>query len=247
MRPFAAALLALAIAAPLRADDATKALLEKAVKAQGGADKAAKLNEMTIKGKGQFMEGGNAAEMSFDLSIKHFDHARFDMSVSEGGRSHKGVMVFAVDKAWFRDGDRDKVEPAPAEVVPILESVFLAIRAASSPGMLAGNKNLTLAHGGEAKIDDTPAEVLRISRKDKADVTIYFDKKTSLPLKSETTIKEPNGQEKPFSVNFSEFKELDGVKHFTKLKIHADKTEMEMELSELKLGAKFEANTFDKP
>src|SRR5262249_54572817 len=202
---------------------------------------------MTLKGKGQVNENGKNIEMAFDLSVKQFSHVRMEMQVNEGGQMHKGIMVFAEDKGWFKDLDRGKVEDAPEEVRSILQSILLAIRAGSSPAMLSANKNVQLAHGGESKVDETAAEVLRISRKDQPDITLYFDKASGLPIKSETQIKSPGGEEKNFSFRFTEFKELDGVKHFTKLKINDGKMDIEMELSELKPGAKFEANTFDKP
>ncbi len=251
MRPLAAGLLALLVAAAppaLRAqDDAVKALLAKATKAQGGADKVATLTDLMLKGKGQVNENGNNVDIAFDLSIKQFSHVRMEMSVNEGGRMHKGVMVFAEDKGWFRDLDRDKVEDAPAEVRTILQSILLSIRCASGPSLLSKHKDVQLAHGGESKVEETAAEVLRISRKDQPDITLYFDKASGLPLKSETQIKSPGGEDKNFSFRFSDFKEFDGVKHFTKVKINDGKTDVELELSELKPGAKFEANTFEKP
>jgi hypothetical protein len=240
----------LVAAAPqaLRAEDAAvKALLDKAAKAQGGADKAAKLGDLSLKGKGQVNEGGNNVDIAFDLSIRQFDHVRMEMSVNEGGRMHKGIMVFAGDKGWFRDLDRDRVEDAPPEAKEILHSILLAIRSASCPTLLAANKNVQLAHGGESKVDDTTVEVLRVSRKDQPDINVYFDKASGLPVKTETLIKERGGQEKNFTFRFSDFKAIDGVKHFTKLKIGDGMMDMEMELNEIKLGAKFEANTFERP
>jgi len=251
VRPLAAGLLALVVAAAppaLRAEDeAVKALLDKAAKAQGGADKTGLLAELTLKGKGQASENGNNVEMAFDLSMKQFSHVRMELQVTEGGQMHKGIMVFAGDKGWFKDLDRDRVEDAPAEARTILQSILLAIRAGSSPAMLGANKNLQLAHGGESKVDETAVEVLRISRKDQPDIMLYFDKASGLPIKSETQIKDPRGEEKNFTFRFSEFKAFEGVKHFTKLKIDGGKMNVEMELSDLKPGAKFEANTFDKP
>ena len=66
------------------------------------------------------------------------------------------------------------------------------------------------------------------------------NKKTALPLKCETQFKEPGGgEEKSISFVFSDFKEFDGVKTFTKVKItHDGKEQVELELSDLKPGAR---------
>jgi hypothetical protein len=251
MRPLAAGLFALLMAAApptLRADDqAVKALLDKAAKAQGGANNVAMLAELSLKCKGQLTENGNNIEMAFDLSVRQFDHVRMEMSVNEGGKLHRGIIVFAGDKGWFRDLDRDKVEDAPAEARSVIQSILFAIRSASSPVLLGTNKSVELAHGGESKVDDAAVEVLRISRKDQPDITLYIDKKSGLPLKSETQIKTPGGEDKNFTFRFTDFKDFDGVKHFTKIKVNDGKMDVELELSDLKPSAKFEANTFDKP
>jgi outer membrane lipoprotein-sorting protein len=247
VRLLPAALLALAVVAPLRADDAAKALLDKAIKAQGGAEAAAKLTDIGLKAKGQVMEGNMTVEMSFDMSISAFDRVRMGLSINEGGRTHRGMMVLNGDKAHFKDADTNREENPPPEVVPTIQSVVLAVRAPGTPAALLAAKNLTLTHGGEAKVDDTAAEVLRISRKDRPDVTLYFDKKTHLPLKAETSFKE-GANDVALVFTYSDFKEFGGVKHFTKVKMTAsDKITMDLELTELKLGVKFEANTFEKP
>lgn len=246
------ALIALLVIAPLaaRADDAVvvKELLDKAMKAQGGADKAAQLGDLFLKGKGKIMEGGMNGEMSFELSMRGLDHVRAELDMNVGGMANKATLVITPDKIWARDSVRDKTEEIPAEVRPAMLSFLIAIRSPGMPGALGTLKDLTMTHGGEAKVDDTPVDVLRISRKDRPDVTIYFDKKTGHPIKSESLIKGPGEEEKTFTFLFSDFREAGGVKHFHKVKILQEGVELaEIEFSELKPGAKFEASTFEKP
>jgi outer membrane lipoprotein-sorting protein len=242
---------ALVAALQSRADDAAavKELLDKAIKATGGADKTAKLASASLKGKGKVTEGGNTAEMSFDLSMQDFDRIRVELMVMEGGQSHGGVMVMSRDKVWFKDNDRNKVDELPGEIAPVVHQFYLAMRLASNPGALAGHKDLTLGHGGEGKVDEKTAAILRVSRKDRSDINIFYDTKSGLPLKAESQIKTPNeSEEKKYEFQFSEFKEVDGVKHYSKIKILRDGKDMlEMELSDVKFGEKFEANTFEKP
>src|SRR5262249_44433365 len=109
--------------------------------------------------------------------------------------------------------------------------------------------DLKLAAGGESKVNDIDAAILRISPKDQADINLYFDKKTGLPLKAETRLKEPNGgMEANFEFYFSDFKDVDGVKFFGKFKfVREGKDLAEVELSDFKVDQKFEAATFEKP
>lgn len=246
-----AAAAAIIIAVQARADDdaAVKELLGKATKAIGGPEKAAKLNNVTFKGKGQAMEGGETADASFDFSIQNFDRNRLDITVMANGRTDQTLLVMTADKIWVKNSNQNKVEELPKEIAPVIRQFYLAMRLPSNPAALSGRKEFQLGHGGETKVDNTPAVILRVSRKDHPDIDIYYDAKSGLPLKSETQIKGPNeSEEKKYEFKFAEFKELDGVKYYGKIKIMRDgKNLFEMELSDGKLIEKFDANTFDKP
>ena len=242
---------AILIAAQTRADDgaAVKELLGRAAKAIGGPEKAAKLNNVTFKGKGQVTEGGQTADMLFDISTQDFDRIRADITIIENGRTHQALLVITPDKIWAKDSDRNKVDELPKEITALVQQFYLAMRLPSIPAALSGSKSFQLGHGGETKVDDRPAVILRVSRKEHPDIDIYYDAKTGLPLKSETQIKGPNeSEEKKYEFKFSEFKDVDGVKHYGKIKILRDGKDLfEMELSDAKLIEKFEAGTFDKP
>ena len=253
MRYIVCGLLALGLStAATRAEEnsAVKELLDKAMKAHGGAEKAAKLAEISFKGKAKVSQGGgNEVEFSIEASMSRLDRTRMVVTINAGGQNNMATLVVNGDKMWSRDSVRDKTEEAPAEVAPMMQSILLAIRAAATPANLGNNKALQLAHGGEAKVGDSDAVVLRISRKDRPDITLYYDKKTGLPLKSEVQIKEPEqAMEMPYAFHFSDFKEVDGVKHFGHVKVVRDgKDVVEIELSDFKVGEKFEANRFEKP
>ncbi len=253
MRKFAmlAVCAALALAAKSQADDSTavKELLDKAVNAIGGADKAAGINVATIKGKAKATEGGMSIEFSFDLTMQEFDRLRMDITVMVGGQMQQALIVMNGDKMWLKDSQRNKVEEAPKEIQSVMQQFFLAIRMSGNLAKLVGQKDVELTHGGEGKVNDTPAAILRISRKQRPDISIFFDTKTGLPLKSESQIKDPDGaEEKKYEFLFSDFKDVNGTKIFGKIGVHRDGKELvEMELSEFKFGEKLEANTFDKP
>jgi outer membrane lipoprotein-sorting protein len=232
----------------VRADESAKELLDKAKNAHGSADGAAKLQNVFLKGKTTITEGGNTITLAFDLSLQGLDKTRMEAEVNATGTSQKMTLVLNADKAWMFNPMLNQTMDAPKEVAVIFRQFMMTVRAASSPASISGN-DLQLAHGGESKINDTDAVILRISQKDQPDITLYYDKKTSLPLKAETRIKEPNGgEEANYEFHFSDFKDLDGVKHFGKFKLVRDNKELaEVELNEFKLDQKFEDVTFAKP
>lgn len=241
-----AGLACLSLFAAANADDdfaAVKDLLAKAVQARGGAEKAAALNDVYYKGKARIIASDNPIDFPFELSVKDLAKARLDLTINSS------AMTFVVtdDKIWSRNGGSGKADELPKEAASSIRAILMATLSPGNPLGLSNRKDLMLTHGGEAKVDDATAAVLRVGRKDVPDLTIYFDKKTGLPLKSETLIKE-NAQEQTFTFRFSDFKDDDGVKHFGKVKIQSDGKEMmEIEVTEFKAGAKFDSNTFEKP
>src|SRR5262249_25995452 len=114
-------------------------------------------------------------------------------------------------------------------------------------------KGYSLAPLGEIKVDDRPAVGVKVTHKDRPDVDLYFDKKSGLPVKCEMRLKGYAGNyaqfdEAAFEFFLSEYKETDGVKHFTKVVVKADgKQVMEIELTEIAPQDKLDDNAFAKP
>jgi outer membrane lipoprotein-sorting protein len=164
------------------------------------------------------------------------------------GMTKKITMVLNGDNAWANDADNNKTEDAPMEVAVMMQQFMKTLRMAASPTSITGTE-LQLAHGGEGQIGDSPSVVLRVSQKERPDITLHYDKQSGLPLKAETRIKEPNGGvEANLEFLFSNFKDVGGAKHFATLTLMRDGKQLaEIELSDFKVDQKFEAGTFDKP
>ena len=104
---------------------------------------------------------------------------------------------------------------------------------------------------GELKIGERLAVGIKVAEKDRPDLDLFFDKDTCLPLRIEVRIKEPaplGGMEMTHAVYFEDYKDFDGLKHFTKLTLKRDdKSLIELELSEVKRQPKLDDSVFAKP
>jgi hypothetical protein len=238
--------------APVRADDQAEGmkLVDAAIKAAGGAEKVKKLEMLSLKGKGKFMEGNNEADMTFEGSAKGQDHWRLQLDVTMNGRTKSILLVIKGDAGWAKA--EEKVEDAPAPVLKAIKQEFRALRMAQMLTPLK-DKRVKLSPLGEVKINDRPALGLKAVQENHADVDIYFDKETRLPVKAELRIKEPKGDQegdKEITTTwlFSDSKDAAGVKHPMKVVLQVDeKKVMELEFSEVKPGAKLDDNAFEKP
>jgi hypothetical protein len=240
---------ALTIAGPSPAAESpeVKAILDNLTKAVGGADKLPQLHAGTLKGKAQFSQGG--ADISFvaEMTFQGNDHSKLELEITAGGQTNKVTLVMTPDKAFMHDSVRNRTEDAPMGLPKLLHAFLLGFRLPNHPAGLRV-KGLELAHGGEGKVGDVDAVILRVSRKEQPDHTIYFDKKTGLPLKCDFHVTQPDGMEADFSLVFSDFKLAGGIKHYMKVKMLRDGNDLtEVELTEFNPKEKVDANTFDKP
>jgi hypothetical protein len=245
---FAAVGLLLAAAGPGRADDqkAAKDIIAKAIKAAGGEANLKKLGAASWKAKATAQEGGKKAKVTIEASVQGLDQFRMDLTMEVGGNTRSALLVFNKDKAWAKNSDRNQVEAAPKEILPVVQGVTYALRVAQLLYPLQ-DKACKLSSLGELMIGDKPAVGVKATRKGFPEVDIYFDKKSNLPVKVRLNVKERGG-EKTHEWVFSEPKKMAGVKQFTKVKFtHDGKHFLDAEISELKAKDKFEANTFAKP
>jgi outer membrane lipoprotein-sorting protein len=236
----------MAAATSARADDQAdgRAVLDQAIKAMGGAKKLAALKTGTGKAKITIQKGGDSGTVTVDASWQGLTQYRIEGDAEFNGQSHKGTIVVNGNKGWIQDDNQSKAIP---EIVPFIKNLFYAARLPQLLPMLKG-KDFTLSPLGELKIDGRAALGLRVNHKGFKDVSLFFDKKTHLPVKSEVQEKEPEGS-KEVTVTFvySEYKDFDGVQHPTKVRIKVDEQDLTMEVSEVHAEEKLEDNLFDKP
>jgi len=153
-------------AGPSRADDNPDAapILAKAVKAMGGAEKLAKLQLGTFKGKSTIQEGGQEITVAVEGSWKGLPQLRLDADIQAGGQSNQVLIVANGDKAWVKA--KDQVQDLPKEIAPFVLDLTYALR---SPLLLPQlkDKAFQLAPLGEVKVDDKPAVGVRVTHKDR--------------------------------------------------------------------------------
>ncbi len=112
-------------------------------------------------------------------------------------------------------------------------------------------KGFKLAPLGAAKVGEQEAVGVRVSHAGHRDVSLYFDKKTYLLLKTRMTIKnvkDGSNAEMPQEVFYSDYKEFGGARFATKLRIdHAGKRYVEIHFTDIRPEAKLDAKVFAEP
>jgi RNA polymerase sigma factor (sigma-70 family) len=235
-----------ATAASLQADDRAGAptLVDRAIKALGGRKKLSNFTAGTCKIKGKVLDAQGDL-FDIEASLQGADRVRLEGELTRDGMSVKATIILNGDKGWAKFADN--VKDSPKEAVVAIKDIIRAFRYVHAVTPLK-DKGVTLSPLGEVNVDGKPAVGLKVACKDEQDIHVFFDKATSLPLKAE--LKAPNraGAEDALEFTFSDYKEFDGRKHFTKVGLKINGTAFfEVDLSDYRWLEKLEASTFERP
>jgi hypothetical protein len=223
------------------ADDATEArkILDEAIKAHGGADKLAKLQTVQRKESGKYHGLGNPLPYTANVTLQLPDKMRLDVV---------GIYLAVLDgdKGWVRaEGETKEMTKEQLAGTKAERYVDLVTNLVPLSG-----KEYKLEKVAEVKVNGQPAAGVKVTRKDRPAVTLYFDKKSGLLVK---TLWRPKSAEKgDEEVNqetvYSDFKEMSGVKVAQKVTVKRDgELYLETEREEVKPIDKPDKDSFAKP
>jgi hypothetical protein len=246
LSPFSIVCVTLCSFSAAQADDQAecKAVLEKAIKAMGGAAKLDKLKAGTWKAKTTGNDNGVDLALLTDGTWQGRDQIKVDADVQVGGMSRKARLVINGENGWLTHGD--KAEDAPKELLTFIKNFAHVMRVPQFLPQLQ-EKEFTLSSLGEIKIDTVEAVGLKVAHKDYKDVSVFFDKKEGVPIKAEITVTDPQSKELTVECLFSDYRDFEGMKLPGKITLHVDGKEFVIELSEIKASDKLDDSVFGKP
>jgi hypothetical protein len=240
-----AAVLIFAPASPARADDATNAVLDKAIKALGGAEKLGKLETISWKSKGKITFNDNDNDVSIQATAQGLDHFRSEFEGEFGGNKVKGVSVINGTKAWRKFGDETMEMDADA-LANEKRTLYLNL----TPVLILPlkGKGFKVEMAGEEKVGDKPSAVLKVTGPDGKDFKLFFDKESGLPVKMVATVVSFNGEEFVQDTSYSDYKDFAGIKKATKVESKRDGQKfISQEITEFKAVDKPDPKTFAEP
>jgi outer membrane lipoprotein-sorting protein len=236
--------LALVIIWPLavgRADDQAdaRAIIDKAIKAEGGEATIARFKAQTWNEKGTYYGMGDGLPFTGKYAVQF--PGQFRMEIES-----VFTVVLDGDKGWVASmgetKEMDKEQLANQKQMQYVGQVTRLIT--------LKDKGFKLSPLPEIKIDKQPAVGVKVSRQGQVDVLLYFDKATGLLTKSEQTVKsqEQKGKEVKQEMFMSDYKDFGGLKVPTKMVAKRDgKLYIEATLSDIKPVEKLEDKVFAKP
>ncbi len=228
-----------------RADD-VQAILDRAVKAHGGADKLTKERTIQTKSKGTLEIGGNSIPFTDESIIQPPGQLKTATSLDVNGQTITVNVVLDKDKGWVKVGDKamDMDEKTLAETK---EAAYLAH--IGRVVFLKEGKGTEVSLIGDDKVDGKDVVGLRVVTKGHKDVSFYFDKQTGLLTKiARQALDAQTGQEVSEERIIEEYQDVNGVKVAKKVLINRDgKKFLEAEVTDVQFLDRMDDSTFAKP
>jgi hypothetical protein len=242
--------LLLGAAALLRAGEGPgpRQIVDRAIKAQGGAEAIDKFKSVTFKFKGTSYAVGEGVPFTGDFAIQGRDQMRVELAFSVGGQDLKFVQVINRDKGWRINPGSDKTETLAKDRLEEQRGQMYAGWVASLAPLR--DKAFKLSTVGEAQVDGQPAVGVRVEREGQRPVNLFFGKKSGLLVKSEYTVKDEMAGDKEVmqEMLYKGYKTFDGARHATRVTINRDgKRFSESEVTEFTRHERLDDSTFAKP
>ena len=220
-------------------------IIQKAIKAHGGAEALNKYKAGQTRTKGQIELLGSlpfTQEITFQLP----NQFREVMELEAGGQKVLVVTVFNGEKGWLEV--TGKPQELDEKLLTELKEAGHLLRTSRLTALL-DDKECKLSPLGEAKVNGRPAVGVRVECKGFRDLSLYFDKDTGLLAKSERrALDATTGQEVTEERIVIEYQKVEGMQSPKKVLINRDgKKFMEAEVLEVKLLEKVDPQTFARP
>jgi hypothetical protein len=232
------------VAAPTPAEDSTQAIIDKAIKAHGGTKKVNELKCLRTKTKGHLEALGGldfTQESASRLDGKFKEVVHLDVN----GQAVTVTTVFNGKKAWLNvNGQAQNVDDKV--LGEIKEAAALARFARLT---LLKGKDYKLDSLGEVKVDGKSAVGIKASKKGQRDVSLWFDKKSGLLLKTERRMRDlMTSQELTEERVITEYQDVDGHKVAKKVSVRRDGNKyLDVEVTEFKIVDDIDDGEFTEP
>ena len=228
------------------AQEAARALIERAIKAHGGAEALGRVRADKVKFKGTLVLQGHTTPFVAETLVQLPSQYKNIIEIGSGGDKHTILHIVNGSKIYIAlDGRALKADPVQlAEIRSGLE-----LERAKRLLPLLEDRSYQLAVVEDVEVNKRPAAGVRITGRGRKEMRLYFDKEYGLLVRAENRLDGGKGQpEIRQHFFFGDFKDIGGYKRPTKVRAYRDgKQVMEAELLEAKTLDKVEESEFAKP
>lgn len=215
----AGVVLCLVLLPAVQAADESRAVITRAIKAQGGEDNLLlqSATYLKLKGKASLSKEDNSVEVNVEVFKQSDGKSKSTFQIALGDTTIELVQLFTGKEGWQNQGHR--WEKMSADELKTARDSAAIDRVVSLLPLLK-EKGFTLAPLAETRVQGRHAVGVKVSAKDMPDLQLFFDKDTGLLClyRYQAHDKERN-KDVAHEVLLGEYKEVDfAARHETVLK-----------------------------
>jgi hypothetical protein len=221
--------------------DDPRAIIDKAIKAHGGADKLARLKAVRSKAKGSLqLQGG--LPYTQEVLVQLPSQIRDEVQVQRNPRT-RIITVFDGSRGWVSENGR-VTEMSDAMLGSMRNLTYLMNIGRLTP---LKEKTYELKALPEVNVNNRPAVGVRVSSKGHRDVSLFFDRQTGLVAKVvfRTVFNQKEVNEERV---VTAYQDVAGLKTARQVFIYHDGNKfLEAEVTDVQFPDKIDAGEFAKP
>jgi hypothetical protein len=232
----------------VRGDEETevRAVLDRAVDAHGGAEKLARYTAATMKIRGLIHNARGETCDFAGVTAAGPRKLRVEVYLTVQGRDFKTVQVLSGGQGWM--AYNDQVRPLTQEQLEEEQEHLYAAVVAHLVDLR--DKRYKLTSLGEGNIHGRDAVGVRVRRKGRREVRLYFDKATGLLMRTECLVKDLDSGGREFVVEtlYDDYRPVDGVQVAHRFTIRRDgRLYVQSQAVEVKVAEKLDERLFTRP
>jgi hypothetical protein len=231
----------------VRGQDADlKAILRKSIEAHGGEKNLSKFKAVITKFKGTMELQGLTFDVTGETSLQKPDKVKNVMKLEIKGKAIDVITVFNGKKLWVNAAGQTK-EIDDEKILKAAREEMQAEGAGSFADFLKAPYELSAI--GDVKVKGKDAIGIRISKKGQKDISMFFDKKTFLTVKTEMrALDGMTGQEITQEKFILSYQDKSGMKIAKRVEIVKDGNAfMNIEILDATPFEKLDDSVFAKP
>lgn len=226
------------------ADDATnaKSIVEKAIKAHGGADKIKASKATTWTETGTYYGMGGGLPYTGQYAAQFPDQFRMEIVGAF-------IVVLNGDQGWV-SANGQTTDMSPEQLKEQKSGLQASLVASLIPLTGKIDEKYKLSLIGDSSVNGKPAVGVLVQHEGRRDVSLYFDKESHLIAKIEHLVRseELGGKEVVQEAIVSDYRKIDGLQVARKFVVNRDGQKfVEGEHSEFKIHKTLDDNTFSEP
>ncbi len=210
-----------------------------------GGEKLSKAHAASWKAKGTANVNGEEVTFKADWTIQGDSKTHIDAKAEANGSTINVYLILNGNKGWAslsgiqEDMDQERIAEEKERAYVEWLTTFIPLH----------DSNLHLTALGDSKVSDRAAVGLKVERKGRRDVFLYFDRDTGRLLKAHSRIKDLlTGSEAEQDILFEKYTSEASVPHASKVVYKRDKNPyLDMTIRDFHLEKQAPAKLFQKP